>query len=442
VTGLLPPEPPDRDDGEGADDGDPQPADRSLPAGGRSEGPSGSWRLTTQADASTESLLERDGPLARDAARLLLDRAQSLMDAGDFGDAARHYQRVIGFDDVAVTGAGLLGLGNALHRLDRDTEALQVWEQAAELPDNPSTYPAWRNVAGARVRAGDNRGALDAYREADRRAPAADKAEIASRLGWLSKETGDPRQAGRYFARARGTDGLALSYVVIGMTVVVSLLSDPSFSPEGSVLGDQLALVKPAVADGEWWRLITIALVHAPLLQMPLHLLFNMYFLWIAGPIVEQLYGRLPFLAIYVLAVLGGSIASYAFGDAPGGVGASGGIFGLFGVLLVASRRHHPALDRQGRMFVGQLGGLIVFNLIIGFALSSIVDNWGHLGGLAVGAWLGFLVPPGRVPTLRTMWQRADGQTSMLELVARIVGIIALAAVLFAGYVVGTGRWA
>jgi membrane associated rhomboid family serine protease len=140
--------------------------------------------------------------------------------------------------------------------------------------------------------------------------------------------------------------------------------------------------------------------------------------------------------------VLGGSIAIYAFGVAPGGVGAGGGIFGLLGVLLVASPPHHPALDRQGRMFVGQLGGLIVFNLIIGFALSSIVDNWGHLGGLAVGAWLGFLVPPGRVPTLRTMWQRADGQTSMLELVARIVGIIALAAVLFAGYVVGTGRWA
>lgn len=434
MTGLLPPEPPD-------DEPEPRPADDTSPAG-RSEGPSGSLRLTTPDDPGLRAVLERDGPLSREAALRLIDRGRELMGSGDFADAARHYQRVIGFDDVAVTAAGLLGLGNALHRLDRDGDALQAWEQVTALPASPSTYPAWRNVAAARVRAGDNRGALSAYREADRLAPPDDKAEIASRLGWLAKETGDSRSAGRYFARARGADGLAFSFVIIGMTVVVSLLSDPSFSPGGSVLRGQLALDKVAVADGEWWRLLTIALVHAPLLQMPLHLIFNMYFLWIAGPIVEQLYGRIPFLAIYIVSALAGSIASYAFGDARGGVGASGAIFGLFGILLVASRRHHPALDRQGRMFVGQLGGLILFNLIIGFALSDIIDNFGHLGGLAAGAWLGFLIPPGRVPTLRTMWQRTDGQTSMLDLAARIVGIVAMAAVLLAGYAIGTGKWA
>jgi membrane associated rhomboid family serine protease len=434
VTGLRPPEPPEDDEP------DPRPADEP-PSRGRSEGPSGSWRLTTPDVAAPDPDLERDGPLSREAALRLLDRGKQLMDSADFGDAARHYQRVIGFDDLAVTSAGLLGLGNALHRLDRDADALGVWEQVTEMPDTPSTYPAWRNVAAARVRAGDNRGALDAYREADRRAPAEDKGEIASRLGWLSKEIGDTRTAGRYFARARGADGIAFSFVIIGMTVVVSLLADPSFSPEGSFLGDQLRLDKAAIANGDWWRLFTVALVHAPLLQMPLHLVFNMYFLWIAGPIVEQLYGRLAFVAIYVVSALGGSVASYAFGEGQLGVGASGAIFGLFGILLVASRRHHPVLDRQGRMFVGQLGGLIVINLIIGFALADIIDNFGHLGGLAVGAWLGFLIPPGRVPTLRTMWQRTSGETSMLELVARLVGIVAMVAVLVAGYAIGTQKW-
>ncbi len=76
-----------------------------------------------------------------------------------------------------------------------------------QLPETPSTYTAWRNVAAARVRDGDLTGAIQAYREADKRAPREDKAEIASRLGWLSKETGDARASKRYFAKGRGDTG-------------------------------------------------------------------------------------------------------------------------------------------------------------------------------------------------------------------------------------------
>ena len=60
--------------------------------------------------------------------------------------------------------------------------------------ETPSTYPALRQIAAALVRDGDLPAAAAAYREADKRAPAADKAEIASRLGWLAKETGDARR--------------------------------------------------------------------------------------------------------------------------------------------------------------------------------------------------------------------------------------------------------
>jgi hypothetical protein len=93
------------------------------------------------------------------------------MTTADFIDAARLYQRVIGFDDVAITGAAMVGLGEALHRLDDDWQALATWEEAARLPDNPATYPAWRNVAAAKVRSGDLQGAIVAYREAEKRAP-------------------------------------------------------------------------------------------------------------------------------------------------------------------------------------------------------------------------------------------------------------------------------
>jgi len=93
-------------------------------------------------------------------------------------------------------------------------------------------------------------------------------------------------------------------------------------------------------------------------------------------------------------------------------------------------------------MFLGQIGGLIMINLIIGFVIPNI-DNFAHLGGLAAGFWLGFLIPPGRVPTLGSMWQRPEGATgaSTILAAARLLGVSALLAVLVVLFVLGNGRW-
>ena len=152
-----------------------------------------------------EAVLASEGPLNRETALAALDRAAELVAHTEFRDAARLYQRVIGFDDAAITAAAYVGFGEALYRMDQDEAALHAWEEATRLPENPSTYLAWRNVAAGRVRAQDLRGAFDAYREAEKRAPEQDKAEIANRLGWLSKELGDTGAAGKYFARAAAT---------------------------------------------------------------------------------------------------------------------------------------------------------------------------------------------------------------------------------------------
>lgn len=390
-------------------------------------------------------VLAHDGPLSRDLAIAVLDRAARLMESADFADAGRLYQRVIGFDDPAITGAAMLGLGEALHRLDDDAEALRTWEEATRLPESAATYPAWRNVAAARVRAGDLPGAIVAYREADRRAPASDKAEIASRLGWLAKETGDRGASGRYFARARGETGLSVSVVLVAITLIVSLTVDFSGSV-GDEIGSWLALFKPALAEGEVWRLWTVTLVHAPLTVMPFHLLFNMYALWLAGPFVERLYGRVALLACYLLFAAAGSLATFAFGASPGGVGASGAIFGLFGLLFTASRIHRPVLDRQSRAFLGQLGMILVINLVFGLLVPNI-DNLAHIGGLVAGAWVGILFAPTRVPTLRTLWQLpgvtpgtpATATTGLV--VARIVGMAALLGAMLLLYGIGTAAW-
>ena len=96
-------------------------------------------------------------------------------------------------------------MAQARYRMDDEDGAVRTWETILELPETTSTYAAWRNVAAARVRDGDLNGAIAAYREADRRAPPQDKAEIANRLGWLAKETGNVRASRRYFARGRGS---------------------------------------------------------------------------------------------------------------------------------------------------------------------------------------------------------------------------------------------
>ncbi len=387
------------------------------------------------------------GPLTADQARDLLDQAAELQSGGDYADAAATYQRVVGNADPAITAAALLGLGQSLYRLDRDDEALAVWEEVVRLPETPSAYRAWRELAAARVRSGDLRAALVAYREADRRAPAEDRPEIASRLGWLLKETGETRAAGRQFARARGSTGLPLTWLIIGLTVVVSIAawSGIQGARDAGPVYDALQLDKQAVARGEYWRLFTVTLVHAPPDFGYLHLFFNMYALYLAGPIVERFYGRIVFGSFYVLCAIGASIASFVLGSDVPSVGASGAIFGLFGVILAASRTHHPMLDRQSRALVGQLGTLIVVNLVIGFAMSASVDNFAHVGGLLTGIWLGYLIPPGVAPTLSSAWIRPAGTIGTSGLPAggaatllRLLGIVALVLLFAVGVVVGT----
>jgi membrane associated rhomboid family serine protease len=401
-------------------------------------------------------LISSQGPLSRDEASLLLDRGAELLAAGEFAAAFQHYRRVIGFDDPNVTAAALLGAGQARYRFDDEAGAVATWEAILELPETPSTYAAYREIAAARVRDGDLQGAIAAYREADRRAPEADKAEIANRLGWLAKETGNVRASRRYFARGRGAVIPVVTYGLMALTIAVSLTA--IIASEGELIFRALELNKWGLVDGELWRLVTVTLVHGGvavssvppdeatnvLIAGLLHLGFNMYALYLCGPLVEQIYGPAKMLAVYVLAAIGGSIASFAFSESPLGVGASGAIFGLFGLLFAASRMHLPLLDRRGRAVLSQVGFLIVINIVIGFGLTS-VDNLAHLGGLATGLLLGVILAPTRVQTMGSRWQTPDGSPIARGLFGRqavtIAAIIVLVAGLIIGFAIGYATW-
>jgi membrane associated rhomboid family serine protease len=144
----------------------------------------------------------------------------------------------------------------------------------------------------------------------------------------------------------------------------------------GTLLVKSFALFAPLVTSGEWWRLISAGFLHGSII----HLLFNVYILWVIGSQLESIVGNIKFIIIYFVSLLGGSVASYLF--SPFGsysIGASGAIFGLMGSMLVVGRKRN--LD------ISQITTLVAINVVIGFVLSGI-DWRAHLGGLATGAFI------------------------------------------------------
>ncbi len=145
-------------------------------------------------------------------------------------------------------------------------------------------------------------------------------------------------------------------------------------------------LVPGLVAQGEWWRPLTAGFLHIG----PVHLLFNMLALYVLGRDLEPALGRARFLAVYAIALLGGSAAVMVFYAPDDGVaGASGAVFGLMGGLAVVLRRL--------RFPLGQVIGLIAVNVVISVVIPGI-SLTGHLGGLVVGgaATAALVYGPGR----------------------------------------------
>jgi|GEM_PF-248763 len=350
----------------------------------------------------------RAGPLDGDVALGLLQRGQALAEQSDWELAASTFARVVGNADPAMHTAALLGLAECRYRLDDEPAALQAWITATQAPENEFTWRAWKALAAARVREDDVPGAARAYREAAQRAPASEQAEIQSRIGWLSKQLGDDSGAERAFGRNRvsGRPQPLVTYSILAITAIITFTA----GFEDSDLRQLLWLDKGAMyTANEYWRLFTVALVHGSII----HLMFNMYALWIIGPIVEALYGPGRFLGIYLACAAAGSAASYAT-SASFAVGASGAVFGLFGVLLVADRVHKPALTRNARGLTMQIGMLIGINLFIGFSPGLNIDNAAHIGGLLAGAALGFLLVPAGA-TLGSFWSRPSSEVVSLS---------------------------
>jgi len=166
-----------------------------------------------------------------------------------------------------------------------------------------------------------------------------------------------------------------LTSVLVGINVVVWLL----LNLEGFNVFNNFALWGPLVALGEWYRLVTAGFLHDGVF----HLAFNGFALWVMGRPLEQFLGRFNFAALYFVSILGGSFGALLLQPEAAVVGASGGIFGLFGAMVIAQRSVGISIWSNG------LGPILVFNLVLTFAVGSISVG-GHIGGLLAGLLVGY----------------------------------------------------
>lgn len=224
-----------------------------------------------------------------------------------------------------------------------------------------------------------------------------------------------------YGGRVAG-DSLLVTQVLIGLNVLVFLLvaaggTSLGFGGGASPLYSRLAVqtlsldygggtgVVQGIADGQYWRLLTAMFLHFGLA----HVLLNMLALLSLGPPLEAAFGRVRFLALYLLSGLAGTTASYLFGPTnQQAAGASGAIFGLFAAAYVVERRRGSGQAQQYAVLLG-------INLVLTFTI-PFIDVRGHLGGLLGGALAAavlVLAPAGR--------QRGVVQATGLALLALLL---------------------
>lgn len=165
--------------------------------------------------------------------------------------------------------------------------------------------------------------------------------------------------------------------ILVGGGLGAAIGSGSSFLA-GATTGLELKLgvFSPAIADGQYYRLVTAMFVHFSIL----HIAMNMYVLWVLGRYLERALGPARFVALYFIAGIGGNVACYLFTDRTLSGGASTAVFGLFAAMFFVNRK----LNLSSSSVVV----LIVINLVFSFLVPGI-SIIGHIGGLITGGVLG-----------------------------------------------------
>lgn len=217
--------------------------------------------------------------------------------------------------------------------------------------------------------------------------PICPKCMITAPVGFQCPECVKGAPPVHRYREIRGGAGQQI-YVTMVLIAINAAVFVPSLAGGSTVgrggsneLAFDYALFGPAVASGEWYRLVTAGFLHYGLI----HIGFNMLILYQLGQLLEPVFGRVRFGLVYLTALLGGSVGALILTPNALTAGASGAVFGLMGASAVALR------SRGINLFQTSIGSLLVMNLVLTFAIRGISIG-GHLGGLAAGVVAGFIV--------------------------------------------------
>lgn len=205
---------------------------------------------------------------------------------------------------------------------------------------------------------------------------------ITASVGFQCPECvkGSPQAQATTTLRRSATPYVTYTLIAINVAVFLVGLAQSRSGGDDQIFQDY-ALKGAAVRNGDWWRLVTGGFLHAGII----HIGFNMYALYALGPALESVLGRAKYLAVYMTCLLGGSAGAILLTDPRvGTVGASGAIFGLFGVLAMLQ------LSRGINPLQNSLGFVLLINLVFTFSISGISIG-GHLGGLVTGLVAGLV---------------------------------------------------
>jgi membrane associated rhomboid family serine protease len=231
------------------------------------------------------------------------------------------------------------------------------------------------------------------------------------------------------------------TYLLVGINVAVFVLMVLSgvsaISPRADQLlhwGANTGLVRITedspvigVLAGEWWRLVTATFVHAGVI----HIGLNMWCLWNLGLLGEPLLGSVGLVATYLLTGVVGNLLAVAVNPGSVGVGASGAVFGIAGVLILLLGSHLlPVARDEVKRLRRSVIYFAVINLVLGVGTNVVhsavrIDNMAHIGGFLCGLALGVLLVPklGAESGLwmRRQWLAFGGMLLLVLLGARFV---------------------
>ncbi len=221
-----------------------------------------------------------------------------------------------------------------------------------------------------------------------------------------------------FFSLFRPREGYFVTPLLVDINILVFIIMVATgvgfVQPQSADLIAWGANFRPITLTGQWWRLLTCCFLHIGIL----HLLMNMYALVYIGLLLEPYLGRTKFIAAYLLTGIASSLTSLCWHDLTVSAGASGAIFGMYGVFLALLTTNHIE-KTQRKALLSSMMFFVGYNLLYG--MKDGIDNAAHIGGLLSGMIAGYALLPSLKPGAEKKGYAAIALLTLLTIAATVI---------------------